>query len=59
MYLNNNVPRDLRSSGMLRSVDWQVVTDVSGQHRSHLQEFFLDCLTFEDGADRLSRNVGN
>jgi len=24
-----------------------------------VEEEFLDCLTFEDGTDRLSRNVGN
>jgi hypothetical protein len=42
---------NLRSSGMLRSVDWYLVTDA--------QEYFFDFLTLEDGTDRLSRNVGN
>jgi hypothetical protein len=29
--VSSDLYRDLRSSGVLRSVDWQVVTDVSGQ----------------------------
>ena len=36
---------DLYSSGMLRSVDGKLVT------------YVLHCLTLQDGADRLSRNV--
>jgi hypothetical protein len=43
--------RDLRSSAMLRSVDWWIVTDVSGQP---LNSF----LALEDGAHMFSRNVG-
>jgi hypothetical protein len=36
-----------------RSVDWWLVTDVSGQ------PIGLDYLTLEDGTNRMSRNVGN
>jgi hypothetical protein len=36
--------RDVRSSGMLRSVDWQLVTEVPGK---------------PSGTGRLSRNVGD
>jgi len=40
---------DLRSSGMLRVVDWQLITDVSGHpidpifKGQAVQEEFLDC----------------
>jgi hypothetical protein len=34
-----------------------VVTDVSGQSVGAVAS--LDCLTLDDGTDRLSRNVGN
>ena len=33
---------------MLRSIDWFLVTDVSGQP---IGPIFLDCLTPEDGTD--------
>jgi len=39
-------------SGILRSIYWWFITDVSGQPN-------LDCLTLEEGTDRLSRNVGD
>jgi hypothetical protein len=42
---------------MLRSVDCQLVTDISGQPISPI--FYLECLTIEDGTDSLSQNVGN
>jgi hypothetical protein len=29
---NNKIPQDIRTSGILRNVDLEVVTDVSGQH---------------------------
>jgi hypothetical protein len=45
---------------MLRSIDWQLLTDVSGQPIDTIfrgqavqEEFFLDCLNPEDGTDRL------
>jgi hypothetical protein len=41
---------------MLRSVEWYLVINVSGQPVGHI---FLKCLTLENGTDRLSRNVGN
>ena len=40
------------SSGILRSIYWWFITDVSAQPT-------LDCLTLEEGTDRLSRNVGD
>jgi hypothetical protein len=52
----------LRSSPILRRVQWQFVADVSGQpigaffKGQAVQEIF-DCLTTEDGTDRLSQNV--
>jgi hypothetical protein len=58
----------LRSSGMLRIFDWQLITDVSGQPvglifkgRAMKWGCFSvreDCVTLEAGTDRLSRNVG-
>jgi len=47
---------------MLHSVDWWLVTDVSGEHIDPIfrgQGVQEDCLTLEDGTERLSRNVGN
>jgi hypothetical protein len=60
---------------MLRSVDWWLATDVSGQPFSPIfkgQAIFcfvckwdnnlereIDCLTLEDWTDRLCLNVGN
>jgi hypothetical protein len=52
---------------MLRSIDWELFIDVSGQPsgpifqiQSHLQRSSsLYRLTLEDGTARLSRNVGN
>jgi hypothetical protein len=41
---------DLRSSVMLRSVEWYI--------SRRFGIFFLDCLTLEDGKDRLSHYVG-
>jgi hypothetical protein len=55
---------DLASSAMLRSVNWELVSDISAQHISPIfkgqavQEDF-DCLAFEDETDRLFRKVGN
>jgi hypothetical protein len=56
---------DLHSSGVLRSVKWQFFTDVTGQPIGPIfkgqevpEEFFFDILTFGNGADRLSKNVG-
>ena len=51
------------SIGILRSVDVQVVTEISGQtvgpiFNGQVAGFFLDCLNHEDGTDRLSCNVG-
>jgi len=43
---------DLRFSGMLRSVDGWLVTDVPGQP-------IVPIFTLEDGTHRLSRNVSN
>jgi len=40
---------DFHSSGTLRSVHWQFVTDVSGQLIGMIS---LDCLTVEDGINR-------
>jgi hypothetical protein len=54
--------RDLRSAGILRSVEWQSFTDVSGKHvgpifkGQEVQEVHF--LTLEDGADTFFRNVG-
>jgi hypothetical protein len=50
-------------SGILCSVEWSFCADVSGQpicpiFKGQEVSFFFDFLTFEDGTDRLSRNVG-
>jgi len=42
---------------MLRSVDWQFLTDVSGNLLVTSASIKL-CLTLEGGIDRSSRNVG-
>ena len=47
-----NYKEDLRSSGALRSVDWKLLIDVSGQPIGHIFKGQA-----EDGTDRLSRNV--
>jgi hypothetical protein len=47
---------------MLRSIDWELVTDVSGQLIGPIfkgQSLFLECLTLEGGIDGLSLNVSN
>jgi len=41
---------------MLRSVDWQLFRDVSGQVTD--PGLKQDCLIFEDETGKLSRNVG-
>jgi len=41
----------MRCSGILSSVDWQTLTDFSG-NLTHLR------LTLKDGADNVHRNVG-
>jgi hypothetical protein len=43
---------DLRSSGVLRSVEWQSFTNVSGHSIGYI------FLTLDDGTDTVSRNVG-
>jgi len=40
---------DFHSSGTLRSMDWQLVTDVSEQLIGLIS---LDCLTVEDGINK-------
>jgi hypothetical protein len=45
----------LRSSGMLRCVNWYFVTEFSGQPIGPISKR----LTLEDWTDNLSRNVGN
>ena len=40
-------------SGMFKSIDWYLVTDVLGQPVSPIR------LTLENGTDRLSQNFGN
>jgi hypothetical protein len=50
---------------MLRGLSWFLITDVSGQYigpilnSQTVQEDFFDCLTLEEYADMLSRNVGD
>ena len=47
---------------MLRSVDWQLVTDVSAQcvlQMYRCEADCLDCLILEDGTKSLSRNLSN
>jgi hypothetical protein len=44
----------------LRSVCRQFVTNISGHPVGPIfkdESLFMDCLAFEDGADKLSRNV--
>ena len=50
---------DLQCTGMLRSIDWQLVTDVSGQPKGPAVKGEAVQLILEDEADRLSRNFGN
>jgi hypothetical protein len=53
---------DLRSSGVLLSVNWQLLTDMSRQtvgHTCKQKASQEKCLTIEDGTDELSRNFGN
>jgi hypothetical protein len=62
LHVTVNLTRDLRSSGLVLSVEWYFLTDVSGQpsvpslrgKKPNKREL----LTFEDGIDRLSRKVG-
>jgi hypothetical protein len=45
-----------------RSVDYQLVTEISGQcvlQISRREAVFFDCLILEDGTNKLSRNLGN
>jgi hypothetical protein len=47
---------------MLRSIDWYLVGDVSGQLVGLIfkdQAVQQDCLILEDKTDKLSRNFGN
>jgi hypothetical protein len=46
---------------MLRSVDWQLVADVSGQLVGPIfkGQTVMECLTSEDGTNVLSQNLGN
>ena len=53
--------RNPRSSGLLRGLEWEFVTDVSGQNIGPIfkaQEVLFDCLITEDVANSLFRNVG-
>jgi hypothetical protein len=54
---------ELRTSGVLRSVEWWFVTDVSGQpiesiSKGQEMQIFDYFFQLEDGTDTLSRNVG-
>ena len=52
--------RELSSFEILLGVEWNFLTDVSGQFIGPIfkvQGLVLDYFTDEDGADRLSRNV--
>jgi hypothetical protein len=57
---------NLRTSGILRSVEWKFCADVYGRtidaifkdHKFQKDSFFLDFLTLEDGTDTFSRTVG-
>ena len=51
-------------SAVLSSTVWLLVTKVSGQPVSPILkgkaiQGDLDCMTHEDGCDRLSQNIGN
>jgi len=50
---------DLRCFGIVRSVEWYFVTDVSGQTIGPIFKDQAEWLTLEDRIDRLSRNVAN
>ena len=47
----------IRSSGMLHSVGWWLVSDVSGNPIGGAYLRVLDRLTLENGTDLLPRNV--
>ena len=51
--------RDIRSSGILRSVGWHFSADVSVQYIGPIfkSQLVFDFLTLKDMNDRLSRNV--
>jgi hypothetical protein len=62
----NYVTRDLHSYGILHSVDWWILADVSGEPidlkvKGHAaeEEFSFECMTAENGNDRSYRNVRN
>jgi len=47
-----------RSSEMSLGLDWELLTDVSGEHTGHIlkgQAHCLDCLTLECGTDIFSQ----
>jgi hypothetical protein len=57
-----NKSQDLRCPGTEGSVELQLCRDISGQpivptFKGRTVQVDLDCLTLEDGTDRLSRNV--
>jgi hypothetical protein len=49
----------VRSSDILRRVDWQFAGDVSRQPIGAIFKVKQSFLTLENGTDRLLRNVGN
>jgi hypothetical protein len=53
----------LRRSGLLRSVGWQLITDVSAFKSPRAKQVErpqqLNCFTLDNGNDAMSRNVGN
>ena len=55
-----NIKTDLLCFGILCSIEWQFLTDVSGQRIWPVFErqlFFLDCFTLEDWTGSQSQSV--
>jgi hypothetical protein len=54
------IVRSVISSGATTVYTYEIFWDVMQRwFVGSYWRFFLDCLTFEDGTDKLSRNVGN
>ena len=57
---SKKIPRNLRSFGMLRSLGWYLITDVSGQYSGPIfRDQAAEDLTLEYETEILSRDLGN
>ena len=62
LHLTETSLSGLRRSGLLCSVGWWLITNVSAFHSPRVKQFErsqqLNCFTLDNGNDALSRNVG-